>query len=121
MLIFEKMGFIIKDAEASDDGTNTAELNTLEELESIISVGMTVASESLADYIGEEITLEIIDISINEDNNVDEPTEEDPADEEPIKEVEKVKNPKTGAGGIVAVVGMSALALTAVTVSRKRK
>lgn len=121
MLIFEEMGFIIKDVEASDDGTNTAELNTLEELESIISVGMTVTSDILANYIGEEVTLEIIDISINEDNDVDEPTEEDSADEEPIKKVEKVKNPTTGAGGIVAVVGMSAIALTAVTVSRKRK
>ena len=57
---------------------------------------------------------------------VDTPAEEDPAEEDPAEdedpaETPDAKNPSTGAGGIVAVVGMSALALTAVTVTRKRK
>ena len=50
---------------------------------------------------------------------VDTPAEEE--DEDDDTKTPDAKNPSTGAGGIVAVVGMSALALTAVTVSRKRK
>lgn len=119
--IFEKMGLSFSAADFNDDGINSVELKTKEELETIIEVGMYVTSGALEDYAGQEVSLEVIDISVTEEEKIDEPITEEPVKEKPAKKVEKVKNPTTGAGGIVAVVGMSAIALTAVTVSRKRK
>lgn len=56
-----------------------------------------------------------------EDPTDDDKTDGEEEDEDDDTKTPDAKNPSTGAGGIVAVVGMSALALTAVTVSRKRK